>query len=92
MNNSSRASSRRSSLASNASRGRRTPIPSSRPPSARNDVIKVIGATSIALSSTSSSKVTLDDVYETLKKLEQVEQFPVQPPMQDDSGFSLLRE
>lgn len=40
------------------------------------------------MSSSSSSKVTLDDVYETLKKLEQVEQFPVQPPLEEDSGIS----
>jgi hypothetical protein len=41
------------------------------------------------MSSTSSttSKVTLTDVYETLRKLEEVEQFPVQPPISHDSGM-----
>jgi hypothetical protein len=41
------------------------------------------------MSSTSSttSKVTLTDVYETLRKLEEVEQFPVQPPLGNDSGI-----
>jgi len=38
------------------------------------------------ISSSSSSKVTLDDVYEQLKKLEEVEQFPIQSTLQDDSG------
>ena len=33
-----------------------------------------------------TSKVTLDDVYETLKKLEEVEQFPMQRPLEDNSG------
>ena len=30
------------------------------------------------------SKVTLTDVYETLRKLEEVEQFPIQPQTEDD--------
>ena len=36
--------------------------------------------------SSHASKVTLDDVYDTLKKLEEVEQFPVQPPLKEDAG------
>jgi hypothetical protein len=36
-----------------------------------------------------TSKTTLDDVYETLKKLEEVQQFPIQSPLQDDSGEPL---
>jgi hypothetical protein len=34
--------------------------------------------------------VTLNDVYETLRKLEEVEQFPTQPPLEDDSGFLII--
>ena len=37
-------------------------------------------------SSSSTAKVTLTDVYETLRKLEEVEQFPVQPQLEDHSG------
>ena len=33
------------------------------------------------------TKVTLTDVYETLRKLEEVEQFPIQPPLENDSGM-----
>lgn len=40
----------------------------------------------------STSKVTLNDVYETLRKLEEVERFPVQPMLQNDSGiFYILK-
>ncbi len=86
-----RNGSRRPSSASSTSGHQRTPKPSSRPPSARSDRAKATASGSIpsASSSTSTitSKVTLDEVYETLKKLEEVEQFPVQPPLQDDSGL-----
>lgn len=34
-----------------------------------------------------TSKVTLNDVYETLRKLEEVEQFPIQTPLEDDSMY-----
>ncbi len=39
-----------------------------------------------SIASSSASKVTLNDVYETLQKLEEVEQFPIQPALEDDSG------
>ncbi len=42
---------------------------------------------SASSTSTATSKTTLNDVYETLRKLEEVEQFPIQPPLADDSGF-----
>jgi hypothetical protein len=44
----------------------------------------MISSSSIA--SSRASKVTLDEVYETLRKLEEVEQFPEQPPLEHDSG------
>jgi hypothetical protein len=56
--------------------------------------VKATSANSIPSTSSSTStvtsKVTLDDVYETLKKLEEVEQFPMQPPLHDDSGFFVI--
>ena len=86
-----RNSSRRPSSASSTSGHQMTPKPSSRPPSARSDRVKAVSSNSIpsvsSSTSTVTSKVTLDDVYETLKKLEEVEQFPAQPPLQDDSGL-----
>ena len=39
----------------------------------------------------SSSKVTLDDVYETLKQLEDVEQFPVHSPVPGYAGNDARR-
>ena len=37
--------------------------------------------------SSTSKPVTLTDVYETLRKLEEVEQFPVQSLLENDSGI-----
>ncbi|CAF1273302.1 unnamed protein product [Rotaria sp. Silwood1] len=37
--------------------------------------------------SSSTSKVTLTDVYETLRKLEEVEQFPIQSTLENDSAY-----
>ncbi|UJR32223.1 hypothetical protein I4U23_019688 [Adineta vaga] len=86
-NNISSNNSRRSSASSTA-RNRRTPIQSPLPSFHHADE-KIRSASSVTSSSTSTltSKVTLDDVYEELKKLEVVEQFPVQPPLHDDSIY-----
>ncbi|CAF1478867.1 unnamed protein product [Adineta ricciae] len=88
--NASANNSRRSSTSSVA-RSRRTPRQSPLPPSVHIDEnIRSVSSASASTSSSTStltSKVTLDDVYESLKKLEEVEQFPVRPQLQDDSIY-----
>ncbi|CAF1422790.1 unnamed protein product [Adineta steineri] len=79
----------RPTSASSTARQRRTPIPSPGPPSLHFDdkIRSVSSVTTSSSTSTVTSKVTLDDVYEQLKKLEEIEQFPIQTPLKDDTVY-----
>ncbi|CAF3464792.1 unnamed protein product [Rotaria sp. Silwood1] len=89
--NNNRLNSRRLSSASSSSstsRHRITPISSPIPSVSNIDQrIKYVNSMTSSTSSsttTTTSKVTLNDVYETLRKLEEVEKFPIQRSLADD--------
>ncbi|UJR14558.1 hypothetical protein I4U23_001554 [Adineta vaga] len=63
-----------------SSRHRTNPSPLPLPPSSYIDE-------KITSDSSTTSKVTLTDVYETLRKLEEVEQFPIQSSVENDSAY-----
>ncbi|CAF3507731.1 unnamed protein product [Rotaria sp. Silwood1] len=92
--NNNRLNSRRLSSASSSSstsRHRITPISSPIPSVSNIDQrIKYVNSMTSSTSSsttTTTSKVTLNDVYETLRKLEEVEKFPIQRSLADDSVY-----
>ncbi|CAF2977960.1 unnamed protein product [Rotaria sp. Silwood2] len=89
--NNSRLNSRRLSSSSSTSRHRITPISSPIPSTSNVDQkIRYVSSTTPSASSsttTTASKVTLNDVYETLRRLEEVEKFPIHSPLADDSVY-----
>ncbi|CAF0743508.1 unnamed protein product [Adineta ricciae] len=68
-----------------SSRHRTNPNPLPLPPSSHVDE-------KFTSDSSTTSKVTLTDVYETLRKLEEVEQFPVQSPHENESAYLIDAE
>ncbi|CAF3402984.1 unnamed protein product [Rotaria socialis] len=69
-----------------SARHRTNPSSSILPPSSPHVDEKMMSPNS---TTSSSSKVTLTDVYETLRKLEEVEQFPIQTMIENDSAYSI---
>ncbi|CAF4274927.1 unnamed protein product, partial [Rotaria magnacalcarata] len=73
-----------------SARHRTNPSSSTLPPSSPHVDETMMSPNSTTISSSSSSsKVTLTDVYETLRKLEEVEQFPIQTMIENDSGMNI---
>lgn len=60
------------------------------PPSSQLDNLRI--SSNESNNSSSTTKVTLNDVYETLRKLEEVERFPIQAQIEDDSGTFRTRK